>query len=196
MIENNLLTTDPSCGIVWQDFLTQQEISQIHKLADQYKEKFTAPAQVGLKSNVNPAARRSTVIWIGNNADTAWLYNKIAKTVTNINNEVYKFELVDGSALQYTIYFDTDAGHYDWHSDSLLLDNGHVRKLSLSILLSDPAEFKGGAFLFAPDGHPVEIEQVQGRMIVFPSWVPHKVMPVLKGTRVSLVLWVHGKPFK
>ena len=75
-------------------------------------------------------------------------------------------------------------------------NRNRIRKLSASILLSDTTEYKGGAFLFAPEGNPFEVEQSKGRMIVFPSWTPHSVTPVLKGTRVSLVLWFWGNKFK
>ena len=36
----------------------------------------------------------------------------------------------------------------------------------------------------------------QGSVIVFPSFVWHRVTPVTKGTRYSLVLWTCGQPFR
>ena len=75
--------------------------------------------------------------------------------------------------------------------------HGHVRKLSMSVLLND--NFEGGAFEFATYGKedciitPIEVEA--GSVIVFPSWMEHRVAPVTKGIRYSLVTWFVGPPF-
>jgi len=80
---------------------------------------------------------------------------------------------------------------------------GKVRKLSLTLNLTDPSEYDGGDLKFdfgehAESGqfHTCEEIRPQGSMIVFPSFVPHCVTPVKRGTRYSLVCWSLGEPFK
>ena len=71
-----------------------------------------------------------------------------------------------------------------------------IRKLSGSIQLTDPKEYKGGE-LYLYDDYPGQImKQEQGTLILFPSYTLHEVKPVTKGERNSLVFWVTGKQFK
>ena len=84
--------------------------------------------------------------------------------------------------------------------DSLI---GKVRKLSLTLNLNKPGEYEGGNLMFDFGTHNeteqfIECTEIrpQGSLIVFPSFMPHCVTPVTKGTRYSLVLWVLGDPFK
>ena len=78
-----------------------------------------------------------------------------------------------------------------------------VRKLSLSLLLSHPDEYEGGDFEFDFSNveagtirHPLKELSSKGSMVVFPSHTFHRVNPVTKGTRYSLVIWCVGDPFK
>jgi PKHD-type hydroxylase len=78
-----------------------------------------------------------------------------------------------------------------------MMDRHVPRKLSMSLLLSDPSEFEGGEFEVKTDSDiPINLEQKRGRAWFFPSWALHRVTPVTKGVRKSLVLWVGGPPFK
>jgi PKHD-type hydroxylase len=92
-------------------------------------------------------------------------------------------------------YKSTDEGYYDWHIDATPPENGIQRKLSISILLNDPSEFEGGILQFKG----VEDQNVlakQGSIIVFPSFIEHKVTPVTKGVRYSAVTWASGPSFR
>ena len=61
----------------------------------------------------------------------------------------------------------------------------------MSIILND--EYEGGEFeFFAKD----TILSKRGTIIVFPSYMQHRVKPVTKGTRYSLVTWFCGEPFQ
>ena len=71
--------------------------------------------------------------------------------------------------------------------------------------MSDPKEYKGGELEFDfrqydPD-KPRKIRTCteilpKGSVVVFPSFVWHRVKPITKGIRHSLVLWSLGYPFK
>jgi PKHD-type hydroxylase len=80
---------------------------------------------------------------------------------------------------------------------------GKIRKISVTINLSDPGSYDGGNLMFDLGQHSdreqfYECTEIRdkGSMIVFPSFLPHCVTPITRGTRYSLVLWNLGKPFK
>lgn len=80
---------------------------------------------------------------------------------------------------------------------------GKIRKISTTINLNIPGDYDGGNLKFdlgmhtdGPRFHECEEIRPQGSVIVFPSFLPHCVTPVTRGTRYSLVLWSLGDPFK
>jgi predicted 2-oxoglutarate/Fe(II)-dependent dioxygenase YbiX len=95
---------------------------------------------------------------------------------------------------QYTEY--NKSSHYNWHMDSEIEFSKEppVRKISMSILLSDPKEFVGGELEFIEEGKPMELKK--GEAVFFASFIRHRVKPVKKGIRKSLVMWFGGEPFK
>ena len=70
-----------------------------------------------------------------------------------------------------------------------------VRKISMTILLSNQSEFEGGDLEFMAEGNkPPQL--LQGQAIYFCSLIRHRVAKVKKGIRRSLVMWFGGPPFK
>ena len=81
-----------------------------------------------------------------------------------------------------------------WHADR---HAGYSnRKLSIVVLLSDPAEFDGGRFEFRLGEQPHPIDLRQGTIVVFPSWNVHRVAPITAGQRWSIVMWLDGPPWR
>ena len=74
--------------------------------------------------------------------------------------------------------------------------NFPVRKLSISVQLTNPEEYEGGELKLYFQDKGTVVDKTQGTLILFPSYVLHEVMPVTKGERNSLVTWVTGKQFK
>ena len=95
---------------------------------------------------------------------------------------------------QYTEY--PEGGFYDWHMDcDLVMKNEPpVRKISMTLILSSPDEFEGGGLEIAKPNQIVRPKQ--GHAIFFASFINHRVIPVTKGLRKSLVMWFGGEPFK
>ena len=88
-------------------------------------------------------------------------------------------------------------GHYSWHVDEHIYQRNASRpqrKLSISVLLSDPNSYEGGDLLF--EGVTTPLTRQQGSIIVFPSCRSHTVTPVTSGVRYSAVSWVLGPYFK
>ena len=150
----------------------------------------TELAKVG-QEGVNEAKRITKIVWqeIGKPIGcVAQHYVCTANMLAKWNYDLTNFEDVQMSKYM-------DQGHYDWHMDTFEPQNGTQRKLSCSILLNDPAEFEGGKFEFNIDDSKT-IDLKQGSILVFPSFLKHRVTPVTSGTRYSAVIWAYGPTFR
>ena len=148
--------------------------------------------------------RNSNVAWLS----TPWIYKYIKQYFDIANKKAnWNFKTKVFEQAQYTLY-DKDQ-FYDWHEDGgdkvndsedINFENT-IRKLSCSLLLEDPKNFKGGDFYFKwIEGknvieHKVEELDSVGSLIIFPSFLTHKVFPVTEGVRKSLVIWKVGPAF-
>ena len=155
-------------------------------------------AQVGMGrpegSGVDPKKRITTISWIPFK-EMPEMYRDIEATMLKANNNHFGFE---GMRLtepgQFTHY--PMGGFYEWHMDNDVLGKHQppVRKISMTLLLSNPSTFEGGELEFMDDKKSVKLQQ--GQAIFFASWLRHRVKPVTKGERKSLVMWFGGPPFK
>lgn len=140
-----------------------------------------------------PEKRRSEVYWLPKTEDYFDIYEIFHKVVGDINSNVYKFKIKSiSNDIQYTVYNSEDEGHYDWHLD--VGPEHSTRKLSVVMQLSDPEEYEGGDL----EIHAGEIDVVKkkkGMIVIFPSYLLHRVTPVTRGVRKTLVLWIDGPPF-
>lgn len=138
--------------------------------------------------------RKSEVSWMFPNEETNWIYYRMAGLVTNLNQQYFGFKLFGFTeGFQFTKYTSPD-GHYSKHIDKMF--GKTIRKLSVTVQLSDPADYEGGELQLILGGKPDVMEKQQGKAVAFPSYTLHEVKPVKKGTRYSLVAWVTGEPFK
>ena len=179
---------------VWTDeIFSYSEMQEIISIG----EKQLNPAYVGngLKAEINPSIRKTLISWIGPENSPSWLIDRIILMLNEINAKHFNYELTGAEPAQYTKYDAEFGGEYKWHADIMPVEN-NIRKLSVSILLSDLDEYEGGNLILSPHGSPITIREKKGRAIFFPSWVPHCVTPVTKGIRKSLVIWAHGPAFK
>jgi len=149
--------------------------------------------------------RTSQVKWIKTSKETSDLFLFLANLINHANNEYFNFDIINSpEAVQYTEYNGLDKGKYDWHVDSSSSpDDSYIpiyRKLSLTIQLSDPSEYEGGDLeINIPDpekNNIIKCPKEKGKIIIFPSYMWHRVTPVTKGVRKSLVWWVGGSPFR
>ena len=115
-------------------------------------------------------------------------------SIVNLNHMMFDNVRLTEPA-QFTEY--PKGGFYDWHMDlNAFGQTGQhpIRKISMTCLLSDPSEFKGGDLAF--DDNKSKIKLQQGQAVFFASFMKHRVEPVKKGIRRSLVMWFGGTPFK
>lgn len=141
-------------------------------------------------SAVQHDIRRTTDKPLPPDAEHAWVFERIGNLVRKINQASYKFLLNDHVTVNVLEYAPT--GFYDWHID-LGIDVYATRKISLVTFLTPPEEYEGGELCFMDRGEPYKL--AQGATVMFPSYLIHKVAPVTRGTRFSMVSWVHGPSF-
>jgi len=166
----------------------------IDKLRETLDTKELTDAQIGDNGGeVNKTKRRSKIYWLPKTDEFLDIYKTFHELIGKCNSEFYKFHLTEITEhIQYTVYNSDEQGYYDWHID-MGPDKAH-RKLSLVCQLSDPSEYEGGE-LQINTGHIMIPEKDKGTVILFPSYLLHRVTPVTKGTRRSLVLWIEGPAF-
>ena len=143
--------------------------------------------------------RKSDIVWI----KEQWVYDLIWDYMLTANEIAgWKYNIVAAENCQITRY--TKDGFYTWHKDGMgshkevynepdnKFMHGNTRKLSMSIVLN--SDFEGGDLEMGSD-IDIMTKLEEGSIIVFPSFLEHRVTPVTKGTRYSLVAWFVGPPF-
>ena len=136
--------------------------------------------------------RISRLNFLGYDGRTSWIYEKLFRCVKDANDARFNFDLSGFfEDLQLTRY-ESNGGHYDWHEDQGV-GQFSIRKLSIVVQLTDPKEYEGGDLEIHGEG---AAERTQGTVFVFPSFVTHRVLPITKGQRHSLVAWISGTPFR
>ncbi len=142
---------------------------------------------------VDTKYRRTDVIWQPS-AQPIGCVSKCYMEMANQSAE-WGYNLSGQEDTQIGRYKSTDEGYYDWHIDAGPPQNGIQRKLSCVILLNDPSEFEGGILQFKGMEDQNLLDK-QGSIIVFPSFIEHKVTPVTKGVRYTAVTWASGPSFR
>ena len=143
---------------------------------------------------VDTKTRTSHISWIPFNK-LPEMYKTLEEVMSRTNNNHFGFEGMQiTEQAQYTEY--PSGGFYDWHIDSDVvgLNEPPVRKISMTCLLSHESEFEGGGLELMSDGKIARPKQ--GQAIFFASYIRHRVIPITKGVRKSLVMWFGGTSFK
>jgi len=149
----------------------------------------------GIKGGViDTKTRTSHISWIPFKKMPE-MYKDIEKTMKTTNGNHFGFDGMQITEFaQYTEY--PEGGFYDWHVDNDVncQNEPPVRKISMTCLLSPQNEFEGGDLELIKEGQSVKLQQ--GQAVFFASFIRHRVAPVTKGVRRSLVMWFGGTPFK
>jgi PKHD-type hydroxylase len=141
----------------------------------------------------NKKRRHSTISWIPFNKMQP-MYDDLIHLIQKINRNHFGFSNVQiTEPAQVSEY--SKGQFYHWHTDSSIdMDTEpSVRKLSMTLLLNDPNEFEGGNLEIAEKNMS---HMKQGHAAIFASFLQHRVTPITKGVRKSLVVWFNGEPFK
>lgn len=178
---------------IWlKNFLTNDECEKVKSLwnADNIQEAKVANSEIHDKKD---DLRKSSINFLKPGAND-WLYDRLGQACIQVNTNRFKFE-IKGFQTELQLAKYEDGGFFDWHMD---FGSGDIsnRKLSITIQLSDPTDYDGGNLQFMINQNAVDAPRDKGTAIIFPSFFPHRVMPVTKGCRMSVVGWIGGPPYK
>ncbi len=176
----------------WEGGFSPEELDVLEEITNNC----TIPAEVGTDSGgvVDEEVRRSKLFWAENHDESAWVFDKLADIAAQLNAMYWGFDLSGlGERLQFTRYESDNAGTYGWHQD---FGAQVSRKLSMILLLTDENGYEGGNVELFTGRKPEVLPRGRGTLIAFPSWALHRVTPVSKGVRNTLVTWVSGSDFR
>lgn len=179
---------------VWHDAFTPAELDTIEAYCD------ALPAGRGTVKTDGPeltyeAIRIAKTATIHPHPEINWFYQRAERAIRALNNQTYRFDLMGFSEpFQYLVYQGAEGGHFTWH-----VDNGHLpapRKLSASLQLTDGALYEGCDLEFQGGSQVEAASRQRGALVVFPSYVLHRVTPIRSGTRKAVVIWTTGPNFR
>lgn len=184
----------------WDGFLSQEDITYLLNLEEwlNLEEASVVKNSAEHEFVTDKNIRKTKVSWLGLNEANKEIWIKFSNVVAEINRHFFKFDL-NGfyEPMQLGLYDYKNQSHYTWHIDANNKSTLSPRKLSIVLMLSDPKDFDGGELQIKTySDDPISLEQQQGRAWFFPSYVLHRVTPVTRGIRKSLVLWASGPEFK
>ena len=139
--------------------------------------------------------RRSQVVFLGQEQKYAWLYERLWAAVQACNPQCFDVDVASVEpSVQVARYDGAESGFYDWHFD--FGPAKPLRKLSISVQLSNSEDYDGGDLEMLYGNVPTKLDRTRGAFIIFPSFMLHRVTPVTRGTRWSLVAWILGKRWR
>ncbi len=174
------------------------DVDRILAISELYEFQDAKVHSNGTDETIDSKLRESSIKWlIPEENKTEWIYEKLMMCVIEANTDMWEFDINHfKDAIQYTEYYGDVEGHYDWHID-MGGGNSITRKISIVVQLSDPEDYEGGELQIQTGGEEhISIIKKKGSVTLFPSYLRHRVSPVTKGTRKSLVLWVGGSTFR
>ena len=194
MLASRLATLPAPAGlyVMWQEAFSNAELDAIEAYGDSLAQQ---KADLSGKRATYDTIRITNVAWIERGAQTAWLYQRLEQMVLQLNEQFFRYELYGLSeSFQYTVYHGAQGGHFDWHKD-----HGNAReeprKISLSLQLSQSDDYEGCDLELQGD-HVQAAPRSRGTLIAFPSYMLHRVTPIVSGIRKSLVVWAAGPEFR
>lgn len=183
--------------VTLRDAVDPDLVQVLRRLADEAPKEV---ATIGPDRAENEEARKASVGFL---ALEHWTTGLIFHFGMLANSRAWRFDVRGVGAIQATSY--RLGGHHSWHTDTgLPTKDGFQRKLTVILPLSDPREHDGGCFELLTFGEGPGAENIvkideagyAGSVLVFPAYMPHRVTPLIRGARLSIVAWLIGPPFK
>ena len=197
MYENKIIT-EPK----WKSWIVQTTTplftpDQCNQIIASGRAQKPQEAKIGMNKpggGTDTKKRVTTISWIPFK-EMGHMYQDLNLFIQKTNENHFGFgDIRVTENAQFTEY--PEGGFYDWHMDCdvNMTHEPPVRKISMTVLLNDPSEFEGGHLELMAPGKFAELKQ--GHAIIFASFLNHRVNPVTKGMRQSLVVWFGGKAFR
>ena len=167
------------------------ELDRIDRL---WRREESVEATLSGENRYDDELRQSSVMFLSADDAHRWIFDKLAMVAQSANMERYRFDL-SGFFQELQLAEYAQGQFFDWHMDFGTGEISH-RKLSLTLQLSDPNDYDGGTLQFMINQRIENAPKERGTIIVFPSFVMHRVTPVDNGVRRSVVGWVSGHPYR
>lgn len=183
----------------WYGVFSPEELEAIDKYVIENIEPVNGVIGSGDAARMDDSVRKSSIYWIYYNEDTHWIFSRINAVGFKLNSHFFGFDINPLPRLQYTVYED-DGGHYNWHWDIFIdqglnnLEMNFQRKFSIVVMCQEAEE--GGNLELTWGSEAVAPEFKAGNAVVFPSFMLHRVAPVTKGIRKTLVGWFEGPDWR
>lgn len=181
---------------MWPGAIAPEHINEIINEAEKYP--LADPGMGYDGSTPNNDYRNSEIRWMSSTIEQP-IVSTISYFSKTANRNGFGFDIDYINDIQFTTYRAEQNGKYDWHED-IFWDcaRPYHRKVSFILQLTDPSEYEGGEIQLDPNlpQPDPQLLKLKGTVLVFPSFVKHRVTPVTAGTRQSLVSWVEGPKFR
>tara|TARA_E500000331_G_scaffold8287_1_gene7917 strand:- start:64 stop:696 length:633 start_codon:yes stop_codon:yes gene_type:complete len=181
------------CSFVGKNIFDERVLSDIEEYISRQQ---LVDAQCGTgnsyKNKNDQSITRSTKIHWMRSQDKCLvpIYHEISTKIRLINHNMWDYTYDGYEPFQYSEYDISD--HFDWHIDQIKFTGPNIRKVSFSIGLSNEDEYEGGDLVLKQSDKDNHYKLGRGDIIVFPSWMLHKVTPITKGKRRVVVGWAQG----
>ena len=170
---------------VWPSSLNTEQVDQITAIALRQP---MEEATVFSSAENMQGIRSCTVRWL----EDEWLQSLLWSYVEQANKSGFHIAVDRRTEMQFAEYTAKQDAHYDWHHD--VQWNGQSaldRKVSVTVQLSGADEYEGGDFEFDEVKTNADFRS-KGTVLVFPSYLRHRIHPVTSGIRRALVAWFFG----
>ena len=177
---------------IWRGLFTPDELDRLERDCDRLPlEQAQLTGSTGIRS--------TQVAWVHRTAQTEDLYLRMEAVVLEVNSKLFRFDLSGLTPMQYAVYRESEAGYFDWHNDYGRYrgdPTAEPRKITMSLQLSDGADYDG-CDLEIRASHPLDVApRERGTLVAFRANALHRVTPIIRGVRKSLVIWAAGPEFR
>ncbi|MEP3892236.1 MAG: 2OG-Fe(II) oxygenase [Hellea sp.] len=177
--------------IVLEGGLLKHEIARIKS---GWKEEEAKKAEVSSASKYDETLRKSKVMSLLDTESNGWIYDRLLDIAKAYNQQCFGFDITNFlETLQIACYGEGD--FFGWHLDFGAGEISH-RKISLTVQLSDPNDYEGGDLQFMANDEIISVPRTLGTIVIFPSFILHRVTEITRGRRESIVGWVAGPPYR
>lgn len=178
--------TLPATALQIEEAFSAAELEQLERQCA------SVACEPGATTSGDRRVRECRVAWLRNDATFGWLFQRLHGLAHHVNAH-YRFDLWGlAEAVQYTVY--EDGGHFDWHVDDGVYGK-LPRKLSITVQLSEAESYEGGDLeIWGELRHSAT--RTSGSLVAFPSYTLHRITPITRGLRRSLVAWITGPQFR
>lgn len=177
---------------VVERFFSPEEVEKIIDLEE--LQNFNKGRVGNSEGQFDANVRDSDISWLSRTRESEWLFFRFHDLVGDVNHDCFMYDIDGFESFQYTRYKKNQ--HYSWHFDAFTQYTTWERKISAVIILTEPNKYEGGELQVVTNGNieqPMTLKPPAGSVVFFASWMPHRVAPVQKGVRRSLVAWIMGK---